>query len=187
MRLCLLVLFLVFVLSSCSTTPPYNRSEWGGWRVKKCKSTREQVLIKYALPPINLDDKKCKVLAGTWVDFYTGKKITMADDPTIDHVVPVKRAHEWGGHKWDKKQKVKFYNDKSNLVVTSKSMNSEKGANDFVNWQPANRNLACRYAKRWAYVKNKYDLKFSKAECKNFKALEEKSPCPKPLGEVKGC
>lgn len=186
-----LVFFVVILFTiSCVThkpTEPYSRKDWGGWRVQKCLDTRAQILKAQSLRPVRMDSKSCKVTEGLWVDFYTGDKITMKDQPQIDHVVPVKHAHSMGGAQWTKIEKSRFYNDKENLVVTSRSMNASKGALSFVEWHPMNRKLTCLYAAKWIHVKNKYGLKYSKPECLNIKVLEEKAPCPQPLAKPRGC
>ena len=183
-----IVFVFIFIFTGCTApTPKYDRKEWGGWSSKDCRNTRHQILKENAVKSPKLDTKKCKVTKGEWIDFYTGSKITMKDHPQIDHVVPVKHAHDFGGYNWAKEKKKLFYNDKENLVVTSRILNQKKGANDFVNWHPAERERSCLYANKWIQVKQKYELRFSRQECKNFKALEDEGPCPQPIGKVKGC
>ncbi len=36
----------------------------------------------------------CTVQAGTWIDPYTGRTFTAAGDLNVDHIVPLKHAHE---------------------------------------------------------------------------------------------
>jgi hypothetical protein len=134
-----------------------------------------------------MSPRGCKIKDGMWIDFYTGEKIKLNDHPQIDHVVPLSYAHKVGAYKWSRDQKVAFYNDHDNLVITSRSMNLEKQDKNFVDWHPFSRDLTCKYANRWVLVKLKYGLGFSKEECFNFKALQEAKPCPIPLPEIKTC
>ena len=186
-----LVLVTVLFITSCSTPGKqsgYDRDDWGtSWKVKNCRSVRDRLLINSALKAPVLDKKGCKVKYGVWIDYYTGEKITLSDKPEIDHVVPIKYAHSIGGDRWSKKKKSRFYQDIENLVITSKSLNSSKGAKSFVDWSPASRKISCDYAHRWIIVKTKYSLSFSSAECFNFKALEESKPCPRPLPKINTC
>lgn len=185
-----LTLTILFI-TSCSSfnkAPEYERDEWGSrWKVKNCINVRDRLLMSTALESLALDSKGCDVIQGVWIDFYTGEKITMEDSPEIDHVVPVEHAHSIGGHRWAKEEKSKFYQDKDNLVITTKSMNTSKGSKSFVDWHPVNRNLSCNYAHKWIAVKKKYDLPFSNNECQNFKALEDSNLCPLPLQRVQSC
>lgn len=187
----IVILLSALILVSCSTgnrMPEYNRSEWGtSWRVKNCLSVRENVLISNATDGLKLSKSGCEVLDGVWIDFYTGERISMADSPEIDHVVPVEHVHSIGGHRWSKEKRSKFYQDKDNLVITSKAMNSSKGSKSFVDWHPLSHDLSCRYASKWISVKIKYNLPFSKSECFNIEALEKSKPCSVPLKKIKSC
>lgn len=190
MRFLIFSLIVILWGPSCSVLteiPKYDRDQWGGWKQEKCMPRNHQILKTRSVIAPQMDERGCRVKEGKWTDFYTGETLTMKDHPTLDHIVPVKLAHEGGGHRWSYEKRRNFYNDPKNLVITSKSMNSQKGAKSFVDWSPASRERACQYAGKWIYVKNKYGLKYSKQECLNFKALEESKPCPQPLGKVKGC
>lgn len=190
-RFLLILTFLALLGSACSASTPHPKYErqkqWGSWKTHKCINTRNAILKKRAITPVVMTEDGCRVKEGKWVDFYTGETISMKDQPEIDHVVPIKKAHDLGGHQWPKSLRHKFYNDHDNLVITVKSLNSAKRNKDLVVWYPATHERACLYAAQWIYVKNKYDLKYSQEECSHFKVLEEKRPCPKPLAKVKGC
>lgn len=169
----ILFLLLVAFLSGCATAPSaYDRQAWGGWRDedRNCLNTRHEILKERSLVSPTVDRRGCKVLRGKWQDFYSTDVLTKASEIEIDHVVPVKLAHDLGGHQWDQEKKRKFYNDKDNLVITSKFYNRQKGANDILKWQPADKSAACRQMRVWFQVKQKYDLPISKKE-RNYRNL----------------
>ena len=123
-KLNLFLLSTVILITSCTTSPPtYDRSDWGGWKTRSCINTRHLLLKKRSIKTAKLDPRGCRVLDGTWIDFYTGEKINLGDYPQIDHVIPLKHAHTLGAHKWPRYKKNTFYNDHGNLVITSRSMN----------------------------------------------------------------
>lgn len=155
-------------------SPEYVRSDWGTWadEDKDCLNTRHEILKAQSIEPVEMNAKnECLVAKGKWIDFYSGEELTSARDIDIDHVVPVKIAHELSGGKWSREQRKAFYNDLENLVITSAKYNREKGANDITLWQPANRKGACRQMQVWMKIKKKYDLKISKEELEFEKLL----------------
>lgn len=149
----------------------YNRHKWGGWDDSNhdCLNTRNEVLKKESLIPVV--QKKCKIVSGRWVDFYSGEALGSPREIDIDHVVPIKHAFSNGAATWTRQQRETFYNDTDNLVVTSRHNNRQKGASDFTNWMPSERRHACKYAERWMKVKTKYDLEVSKEENQNYQLL----------------
>lgn len=184
----LFLLLFFTLLASCNTTPPsYNRSDWGSWKTKDCINTREHLLKSRSVKNSIMGPDGCKVKNGAWIDFYTGEKINLNNNPQIDHVIPLKHAHTLGAYKWRKNQRKAFYNDPDNLVITSRSMNLEKQDKSFVSWHPLSHDLTCKYAYRWVLVKLKYGLRFSKKECFNFNTLEKAKLCPSPLPKIKLC
>lgn len=172
----------LILLSSCSTVQkqnlagPYNRSEWSGGRWadanKDCLNTRHEVLKARSLVAVKKDPKGCRVITGQWQDFYSKDVYKKASLLEIDHVVPVKLAHELSQGQWSPEKKRLFYNDMDNLVVTSKKHNASKGANDILMWQPAEKLAACRQMQVWMKIKKKYNLKISAKELEYQKLLK---------------
>lgn len=153
----------------------YDRKTWnyGIDEDGDCQDTRAEILIRDSMVSSKFKDyRECRVVSGKWQDFYTGELGTVASDFQIDHVVPLKHAHDIGGASWSSQKKRAFANDPLNLVVTLAITNRTKGANDFVNWQPPTRARTCEYAKRWFAVKAKYDLRVTETEIENRKALK---------------
>lgn len=109
------------------------RQDYGGW--VKC-NTREQVLKERVLVITKINEV-CKI-EGVWIDYYTGELLEDVNDIEIDHILPVDfydkhcrqklpdnaTLEERAGEK--RKLKI-FYNDKENLVITSKKNNRKKG------------------------------------------------------------
>ncbi len=153
--------------------PTYNRKSWGQWADydRDCQNTRHEILIERSLTKVELSKNGCRALNGKWEDFYTGEFITDSNLIQIDHVVPVKMAHVWGGYNWEKIQKQKFYNDLDNLVITSSKNNSQKGANDITVWQPAKKDRACMQAQKWLQIKRRYGFFISELETSYMKLL----------------
>lgn len=86
--------------------PTYNRSDWGRWidADHDCQDTRQEVLIRQSEVPVTFKtDKHCHVVSGKWTDPYTGEVITNASDLDIDHMVPLKEAHDSGGWQWTRR------------------------------------------------------------------------------------
>ncbi len=105
------------------------------------------------------------VLAGTWIDPYTGGRITLTDakqpdqaqSVQIDHVVALSVAWRYGANGWSDAERHQFANDLSNLVAAGGAANQAKGGSDAEEWQPV-RAAQCGYAVRYVTVKATYGL-----------------------------
>lgn len=165
--------FLILILvSSCSSSiPKYNRSEWGRWSDpdRNCLNTRHEILKSRSLTKPVV--KNCKVVSGSWRDFYYSEVLTNPKKIDIDHVVPLKHAHESGGYKWPSNKRKQFYTDQENLVITNRKYNRQKGPKTILEWIPVDQRYACKYVKRWFSIKNKYLLNIEKQEVGYFKSL----------------
>jgi len=84
----------------------------------------------------------------------------------IDHVVPLKEAHESGGWAWSHEQKKAFYNDLENfhLMAVYRGANRSKGERSPDQWMPPNESFRCGYLTIWVAVKKKYKLEMDPAE-----------------------
>jgi len=169
-----LCLFLHEYSFAKSQSTSYNRKAWKHWidEDQNCLNTRQEVLKEQSI--VLVTQVKCKVTKGKWNDFYFNEVL---EDPLkidIDHVVPLKHAHDNGGAGWSQDQKKLFANDKLNLVVTSRKANRTKGSNDFTSWSPINKGYACKYMKRWFEVKEKYKLNISQSEIEQKQIMD----CP---------
>lgn len=151
--------------------PIYDRKDWSHWidADGNCVDTRHEVLIAQATGPIKKSPDGCFVSMGMWNDPYSGKSFNRANELDIDHVIPLKWAHEHGGFRWSLMVKEAFANDIDNLLVVSKSLNREKGAQGPDQWLPPNHDYRCNYLKLWRKLLGKYqELKMTAAEKRVF-------------------
>ena len=63
-------------------------------------------MIDESISPVKFKSTdKCQVASGEWYDPFTGETITDATKLDVDHMVPLKNAHDSGGWKWDNQKK----------------------------------------------------------------------------------
>ena len=145
----------------------YNRKDWKHWtdadnnRVR----TRDEVLISESLVPVTKERNKVK--SGLWVGPYTGLVSTDPRDFQIDHMVPLKEAHESGGHAWTTDKKEAYANDLLNpqhLIAVKGGSNGSKGFKDPSEWMPPNRSYWCTYLKDWVEIKRLWKLTMDQSE-----------------------
>ena len=107
------------------------------------------------------------MISGSWNDPYSGKTITDSSKLDIDHLVPLKEAHESGGFDWDADRRRDYANDLSDpnaLIAVDRGLNRQKGASDVSEWLPPNQAYQVEYAKSWVAVKRKWGLTADPAE-----------------------
>lgn len=105
------------------------------------------------------------VLAGTWLDPYTGVTVTLTDakqqaqaeSVQIDHLVPLSAAWRYGARTWTDAQRLTFANDLNNLLAVGGAANQAKGGSDPSQWGPVPA-ARCGYAVRYIAVKSSYRL-----------------------------
>jgi hypothetical protein len=157
-----------------TTTPLYDRGEWGRWTDadKDCQDGRQEVLAAESTEPVTWDERGCKVLSGAWTCPLTGERFTDPSKLDIDHVVPLREAHDSGGHAWPKERKRAYFNDLGNpdhLMATSASANRSKGSRQPHEWMPT-RNQ-CSYLRAWVGVKQNWDLEIDCEEARQLAQL----------------
>jgi hypothetical protein len=149
---------------------PYDReSMYGGWRDDDgdCQNTRQEVLIVESLVPVALSDNGCSVMSGLWFDPYTGLTFTVPGDLDIDHLVPLKEAHQSGAHAWTDEKRRDYANDLDNpghLIAVDDGTNQSKGHRDPAKWLPPSLAFRCAYVSAWIAVKRKWGLAMDSAE-----------------------
>lgn len=105
------------------------------------------------------------LLAGTWLDPYTGRTLTFDDLKDlrqaqaiqIDHVVPLSEGWRSGARDWTEERRVRFANTLANLLAVDGPTNASKGDDDPAAWRPR-KAYQCSYARRWIRVKHRWDL-----------------------------
>ena len=89
-------------------------------------------------------------------------------------MVPLKEAHEFGGHAWDVYRKRDYANDLSDprtLIAVDRSLNRQKGAGDPAEWLPPNQAYQEEYARSWVAVKLKWGLTADAKEIEVLRTL----------------
>ena len=150
--------------------PGYNRSEWKHWTDEDgdCQDARQEVLISESLVEVTFEsDKNCRVATGRWYGAFTG---TYSEDPgdlDIDHLVPLKNAHDSGGWAWNSARKEEYANylgDPDHLIAVTSGANRSKGAKGPEEWMPPDQDYWCRYAADWTEVKSGWGLTMTQRE-----------------------
>ena len=136
---------------------------------------RDDVLLRDAVPDTVTvaQQGSCDhdVLAGTWVDPYTGaslvfddlKDLHQADAIQIDHVVPLAEAWRSGASRWSDQRRRRFANDRTELLAVDGPTNASKGDGDPAAWRPR-KAYQCTYAIRWITVKTRWHLDVDSSE-----------------------
>ena len=78
----------------------YNRSQWKHWTDEDgdCQDARQEALISESLVEVTFEsERKCRVAMGRWYGAFTGIYVEAPGDLDIDHLVPLKNAHDSGG------------------------------------------------------------------------------------------
>ena len=104
---------------------------------------------------------------GTWLDPFTGRSWTDASDVDIDHMVPLKNAHDSGAWAWDAAQKERYANDlgyPGHLIAVEDGVNASKGASGPEKWKPPDTSSWCQYATDWATIKATWNLTVTQPE-----------------------
>lgn len=167
--------------AAVGTKDGYDRNEFGpAWTDNvegvpfggnKC-DTRNDLLARDGTGVEHKDGSDCTVTAMTIWDPYTGKSVQwtkqQASKIQIDHVMPLSYDWQMGASKWDKAKRVQIANDPLNLIPADGSQNASKGDSGPATWLPANTEIRCSYAVRFAQVSLKYQLPVTEADKKTM-------------------
>jgi hypothetical protein len=161
-----LIVVAVFIpmMSFAEQCPKYNRNDYGGWidADGDCQRTRTEVLIEESVSQVTFrSSRNCKVVSGKWNDPFSGRTFTDPSMLDIDHVVPLKEAHESGAWKWNRGKKHEYANylrDRNHLMAVYRSENRSKGYKDPAEWLPSNSTYRKTYARTWIEIKNRWGL-----------------------------
>ena len=166
----------------------YNRSQWKHWADEDgdCQDARQEVLISESLIEVTFEsERKCRVETGRWHGAFTGIYIEAPGDLDIDHLVPLKNAHDSGGWAWSADRKQEYANylvDLKHLIAVTKGANRSKGAKGPEEWRPPDEGYWCQYATDWTEVKTEWGLTMTQRETEAV--IEMLDTCEEPI-EVK--
>lgn len=158
----------------------YDRESFG-WRTDVDRNgcdTRNDILGRDLLDPVfKPGTGDCKVLSGTLIDPYDGRRVEFESGwdtsvlVQIDHVVALGWAWHRGAFAWDVDTRVAFANDPRNLVASSGETNQEKSAYGPSEWLPAVPELRCEYVVKWVGVLTEYGLGIDSADRRAAEAV----------------
>ncbi len=149
----------------------YKRDDWRHWSDldNDCMDTRNETLKSQASGTVKLTLDGCKVIAGLWLDPFSGNEYSNTSDLDVDHIIPLKWAHMHGASNWSKRKKEQFANDPANLLAVYDRLNQSKGAKGPDAWMPPNHGFRCKYLEKWQHILRKYsDLELKSSENRVF-------------------
>ena len=150
--------------------PAYSRFQWKHWvdADGDCQDARQEVLIAESLVPVTFEtDRKCRVETGRWFGVFTGAYFEDPGDVDVDHMVPLKNAHNSGGWDWSPAMKEEYANnlgDDDHLIAVQDNANQSKGARGPDEWMPPDETYWCQYAQDWAEIKARWKLTMTDPE-----------------------
>ena len=152
-----------------SSHPPYDRKLYPHWDKLPgdCQTVRVKVLSRDGTHVQFQEPDECRVELGIWQDPFTGNFGTVPQFVHIDHMVPLKNAHESGAWAWTPERRREFANDLSyryHLLAVTASANASKGDRGPDLWKPPSQDFWCQYAQTWASIKFVYGLGSTEAE-----------------------
>lgn len=150
---------------------PYDRNAYKHWTDddRDCENTRDEALIRDSSEPVKQSKSasRCKVISGKWLDPYTNSVFTDAGQLDVDHMVPLKNAHNSGAWAWSPAKKqayANFLDDPVHLLSVSASQNRKKGEKGPDRYLPPNESYLCDYVHNWLHIKEAWGLDIPPAE-----------------------
>lgn len=124
---------------------------------RDCQDARAELLIARSLDPVAFASPRgCRVIAGRWIDAYTGAELRDAEVIDVDHIVPLAEAHRSGAASWPASLRERFAVYPENLAITHRSINRAKRDRDPADWWPPTG--GCDYATQWLSLKQLFNL-----------------------------
>ena len=106
--------------------PEYSRSQWKHWTDEDgdCQDARQEALISESLVEATFEsERECRVATDRWYGAFVGIYVEAPGDFDIDHLVPLKNAHDSGGWAWSSDRKQEYANylvDPDHLIAVTK-------------------------------------------------------------------
>ena len=166
----------------------YSRSQWNHWTDEDgdCQDARQETLISESLIAVTFEsERQCRVETGRWYGAFAGIYVDDPGDLDIDHLVPLKNAHDSGGWAWDptrKEQYANYLGDADHLIAVTKGANRSKGAKGPEDWRPPDEGYWCQYATDWTEVKMEWGLSMTQKEVEAV--IEMLDTCEEPVEVV---
>lgn len=165
----------------------YARTEfYKTWpNVNGC-SLRQVIIKREVGESAKLDG--CDVVAGTFVEPYTGNTFTatqksdFSNHIQIDHVVALSDAWQKGAQYKTAEERFALATDPLNLLAVDSSANQQKSDGDAATWLPPNKAFRCQYVARQVSVKYKYGLWVTQAEHDAIANVLENCPTEPAVG-----
>ena len=138
-----------------------------------CQSDREELLIDRSTIEVTLDVDGCRVVAGQWIDAFTGSELTNPEELRIVRTVPLETAHLAGATSWTRAQKRAFAVDvafEPSLMVVAAEVAEARGERGPGQWQPEPA-FQCGYAVDWVAVKSRWNLSYETQELESLQDM----------------
>ena len=170
---------LVFALAALAgpEAAGYRRQDWPHWdRTESGCDVRRDVIARDASHVSQDPDRACAFVVLALRDPYGGEEIREPARVDVDHVVPLKWAHEHGGAAWDRERRRAYANDvtyRHHLRAVSARLNRQKGARGPAEWVPPDRAAHCDYGHWWSAILVRWDLRPGPADRAAIGALLE--------------
>ena len=161
---------LITVAPIQADIPKYERKDWRHWEDHDgdCQDARREALIAESLVDVTFEtDRQCRVESGRWYGAFTGAYFEDPGDVDVDHMVPLKNAHNSGGWAWSPAMKEEYANnlgDDDHLIAVQDRANQSKEARGPDEWMPPDKTYWCEYAQDWTEIKARWDLTMTDPE-----------------------
>jgi len=157
---------------------PYKRALYRHWidEDKNCRDTRTEVLARDARS-VEFSQDGCNVLGGVWDDPYTGKVFRNPKELDIDHLVPLKNAHESGAWAWlpeRRREYANYLNYEKHLLAVNASENRKKGDKGPDRYLPPDQSFHCTYIQAWVEVKRDWELEMTQDEDETVRSIQDR-------------
>ena len=165
----------------------YARTEfYQAWPAIDGCNLRQRIIKREVGDSARLDG--CDVIAGTFVEAYTGEtrtynsKAEFSKNIQIDHIVALSDAWQKGAQQLSADERYQLATDPLNLIAADASANQQKSDGDAATWLPKNKPFRCTYVARQISVKKKYSLWVTQAEHDAMKNILSTCPAEKTVG-----
>ena len=104
---------------------------------------------------------------GEWLTPYSNFIVTDPSRLNVDHMVPLRNAHDSGASAWsaeDKERYANYLSDPQHLIAVTASANRSKGARGPEDWKPQESAYWCQYAVDWITIKDDWNLTVTERE-----------------------